>query len=192
MFRKIITSGHFQNIPYATTLNAELRNPENATVIRLNSMAEQWLNFQGPKNILLKENADIVKNRLNAEFNNLFPTLCPKTGYRGIYGLSTEQYQKVLNLKNGDIVQDAGFAYFSKYKNVAKDFADGINSVLITCKIPFLSKVSRMFGFIPQYQNGSLVFKKGEFLFPAGSKFKVLKNHINKKGCINLVLKYLK
>ena len=34
--------------------------------------------------------------------------------------------------------------------------------------------------------------KDGETLLPAGSKFKVLQNKLDKKGVVRLVLKYLK
>ena len=192
MFEKFITKGHFQNIPYATSLNAELRNPQIANIIRINSLTEKITTFMPRQKVHLKGNANDIKNRLNAEFECLYPTLFPKTGYRGIQGLTKEQYQKVLALKKGDVVQDAGFAYFSKYKNVATDFSNGLNPILVKCKIPFWSKISRMLTFIPQYQNGVIVFKKGEFLFPAGSRFEVLKNKTDKNGIVKLVLKYLK
>ena len=40
--------------------------------------------------------------------------------------------------------------------------------------------------------NGFMQIKEGETLLPAGSKFKVLQNKLDKKGVVRLVLKYLK
>ena len=192
MFKRFTTYGHIQNIPYATSLNAELRNPQIANLIRINSSIDNITTFIPRQKVHLKGNANDIKKRLNAEFEHLYPTLFPRTGYRGVQGLTKEQYQKVLALKRGDVVQDAGFAYFSKYKDVATDFSNGLNPILVKCKIPFWSKISRLLTFIPQSQNGLIVFKKGEFLFPAGSRFEVLKNYTDKNGIVKLVLKYLK
>ena len=199
MLNKFMTLGHIRNIPYSTTLNSELRNPQCAGLIRTLESAnvskfgwsQGFQTFQSRTPLM--EDANVVRNRLNAEFDNLFPTLFPRIRYRGINGLAEKEYKKVLDLKCGDIVEDAGFAYFSKNKDVAKNFAEGVNPVLIKCKIPFWSRVSRMLGVIPSIApNGTLQVKAGETLLPAGSKFKVLQNSLDKNGVVRLVLKYLK
>lgn len=195
MINKFITPGHFKNIPYKTTLNSELRYPEQASLINIIQASENASNIlQGKKNNIfaLKGDRFELRNRLNAEFDNLFPTLLPHNRYRGLANLPDDVYQKVLNLKKGDIVQDKGFAYFSKSKAIAEEFANGNKPIFIKCKIPIWSKVSRMLGAIASFQNGILWLKSGETMTPAGSSFKILKNKINKRGVVNLVIKYLK
>ena len=189
---KVITSGHVQNIPYSTTLNNELRSPADAALTRLNASLRRMTVNSNCLQKPLTEDAVVLRDKLNKEFDELFPTLFRKTRYRGVTSLSDEQYELVKKLKSGDIVKDDGFAYFSKNKTVAKKFAEGTNSVLIECKIPFGSKVSRMLFDILQFQEGALVVKTGETMLPAGSRFKVLKNSIDKKGLVKLVIKYLK
>lgn len=189
-----MTSGHLQNIPYSTTLNEELRNPELASLTRLNAsmIKDNYLFAPAHRQTPLTEDATVVRNRLNKEFEGLFPTLFKKTRYRGVSNLTNEQYKLVKNLKPSDIVKDEGFAYFSKNKSTAKYFAQNGNSVMVECKIPFWSKVSRMLGAVIQFQERAFVIKSGETMLPAGSSFKVLKNSIDKNGIVKLVIKYLK
>ncbi len=197
MFKNFMTLGHIRNVPSGTTLNTELRHPEHAMAIRLDADRRRQLSskFTGlqAREIPLTEDANVVRDRLNAEFKDLMPTLLPKTRYRGVDGLSEDAYAKVLALKKGDIVEDAGFAYFSKHKKVAQSFSNGVKPVFIECKIPFWSKVSRMLTAVASFTpNGFMQIKEGETLLPAGSKFKVLQNKLDKKGVVRLVLKYLK
>lgn len=191
---KTMTDGHLRNIPYTTTLNDELRSPELAGLTRLNA---SLLNRPKPLatgrlQIPLTGEVDTLRDKLNKEFEGLWPTLFPKTRYRGVSSLTNEQFEKVKNLNPGDVVKDEGFAYFSKHKHIAKDFAKNGNPVLVECKIPFWSKVSRMLCGVIQFQEGQMVIKSGETMLPAGSSFKVLKNNIDKNGLVKLVIKYLK
>jgi len=192
VLNRFMTPGHFKNTAYVTTLNEELRNPQWSHLIRIGASGEKNLGHLSREKVL-EESAEITRDKLNAEFKNLIPTLLPHNRYRGVKGLSDVQYAIVKGLKRGDIVEDKGFAYFSNNKNFAKKYANGLNSVFIKCKIPLWSKVSRMLGIMPSMDNyGNILFKSGETLFPAASKWKVLKNHVDKKGVVNLVLKYLK
>lgn len=192
---KTMTDGHLRNIPYTTTLNEELRKPELATLTRLNASFLNNRYSRFPSNHLqipLTGDANALRDKLNKEFEGLWPTLFPKTRYRGVSSLTNDQLALVKNLTPGDVVKDEGFAYFSKHKHIAKDFAKDGNSVLVECKIPFLSKVSRMLCGVIQFQEGHMVIKSGETMLPAGSSFKVLKNKIDKNGLVRLVIKYLK
>lgn len=196
MIKKFLTTGHAQNIPFSTTLNSELRCSEQINMIRITQNIKneyKHLIVQDHfSNKILTEDTSVIRNKLNTEFNNLLPTLFPHTRYRGINNLSDKDYNIVLNLKKGDIVQDMGFGYFSNNKNIAMDFAEGNRPIFIKCKIPIWSRVSRMILPILQFQEGIFQIKSGETMTPAGSYFKVLKNKIDKKGVVNLVIKYLK
>ena len=192
---KTMTRGHLQNIPFATTLNDELRRPDLASVTRLNAslLDGSFSKFATMhRQIPLTGDANALRDKLNKEFEGLWPTLFPKTRYRGVSSLTNEQLELVKNFNPGDVVKDEGFAYFSKYKHIAKDFAKDGNSVLVECKIPFWSKISRMLFRTIQFQEGHFVIKAGETMLPAGSSFKVLKNSIDKNGLVKLVIKYLK
>ena len=126
MFKNFMTLGHIRNVPSGTTLNAELRHPEHAMAIRLDADCQRQLSskFTGPqaREIPLTEDANVVRDRLNAEFKDLMPTLLPKTRYRGVDGLSEDAYAKVLALKTGFTPLEklcATFLCLEKYANPA-------------------------------------------------------------------------
>ena len=196
---RFMTNGHGADVPYRTTLNAELRNPKEADNIRaIASFEKVCMSATAVKDkrdyfCVNTENSNSLKDKLNAEFKKLFPTLFPKTRYRGC-NIPDDIYEKILSARIGDvIVPDEGFAYYAKDKNFAKFFAKGKNPVLITCKIPFWSKVSRMIMPVIDIQSKDFSFPKiGEVMVHAGSKYKLLSKNIDKNGVLNLCLKLLK
>ena len=196
--KRFMTNGHAADIPYRTTLNAELRNPEQANQIRAVASLERSaidavkINDRRDYFCVHSENSITLKDKLNAEFKKLFPTLSTKTRYRGC-NISDDVYEKLSSAKIGDIiVPDEGFAYYSGNKEVAKGFAKGKNPVLITCKIPFWSKVSRMIIPLPEVQQNAIFLKWKEVMVPAGSKYKLLSRNIDANGILNLGLKLLR
>lgn len=198
---RFMTNGHSADIPYRTTLNAELRNPEKASQIRAMVECQEFagMDVTRIKNggmdycFVSRENTQTLKEKLNIEFKKLFPTLFTKTRYRGC-ALSEDTYEKISQAKIGDvIIPDEGFAYYAKNKEFAKDFAQGKNKTLIACKIPFWSRVSRMIIPIIDIQSKTFSFPKiGEVMVPAGSKYKLLSRSIDKDGVMNLCLKLLR
>ena len=196
---RFMTNGHASDIPYRTTLNAELRNPERANQIRALVTIEK-ANYGAASKLdrrdyfsVISEKGQTLKDKLNTEFKKLFPTLIPRTRYRGCVA-SDDIYAKLSSAKIGDIVvPDEGFAYYAKDKNFAKFFAKGKNPILITCKIPFWSRVSRMIIPVFDIQSKDFAFPKiGEVMVPAGSKYKLLSRNIDANGILNLGLKLLR
>ena len=200
LIERFMTKGHCADVPYRTTLNAELRNPEKANQIRsLVELEKNINNLEASKFdkrdyfCLSSEKGTTLKEKLNSEFKKLFPTLFPKTRYRGCT-ISDNMYEKISAANIGDIiVPDEGFAYYAKNEEFAKSFAKGKNPVLITCKIPFWSKVSRMVIPVIDVQSKDFSFPKiGEVMVPAGSKYELISKNIDSNGIMRLCLKLLR
>lgn len=175
IFDKLFTvPAHLNDTPYQTSLNRQLRS-KNGTFDQRRIESQHYIRFDSPEQTMQK---------INSQFKKLFPILFPRTRYRGISGISDEEFNRLKGTNIGAIINDSGFGYYSKSKRQPYLLAKSQNNgVFIKLKIPMFSQVSRL----NAYQ-----FGYGETLTKAGEQFKILNKTIDKNGILRLVLKLVR
>lgn len=195
------TQGHFANIFFKTNLNDILRHPEAQVIDELQYMAMSMMpNFtksgigQYYKKIPIKENPNMLKQKLNEEFK-LLPKLAKRQQYyRGIENISDAEYQIFKSYRKGEIVSpDKGYSYMTTSLEEANLYNKGRNGILFEMEFPEGSQISELQAIMPPKTPGFMFGEiKNEVVVPAGSLYEVTKNpRVDKDGILHVYLKFL-
>lgn len=194
------TQGHFDNIFYKTNLNDILRHPDAQFIDELqykamsltpNSIKSGIGQFY--KKIPIKENPNILKQKLNEEFK-LLPKLATRQQYyRGIENISDAEYKIFESYRKGEIVSpDKGYSYMTTSLQEANSYNKGRNGILFEMEFPKGSQISELQAIMPPETSGFIGGIKNEVVVPAGSLYEVTKNpSIDKDGKLHIYLKFL-
>ncbi len=195
------TQGHFDNIFFKTNLNDVLRHPEAQLLDQLQYMHMSFMpnSFysgigQYYKKIPIKENPNMLKQKLNEEFK-LLPKLAKRQQYyRGIENISDAEYQIFKSYRKGEIVSpDKGYSYMTTSLEEANLYNKGRNRILFEMEFPEGSQISELQAIAPPKTPNSMFGEiKNESVVPAGSLYEVTKNpSIDKDGILHIYLKFL-
>ena len=195
------TQGHFDNIFFKTNLNDVLRHPEAQFWDELQYMAISKMpnSFNGGigqyyRKIPIKENPNLLKEKLNAEFRLLPELKKTQQFYRGIENVSEKEYQIFANYRKGEIVTpDKGYAYITRTLNDANLYNKGKNGILFEMEFPEGSQISELQAIMPPRTKGSMFCEiKDEAVVPAGSLYEVTQNScVDKDGILHVHLRFL-
>lgn len=197
-FKQKATSGHLNNVFFKTDLNNVLRHPEAQIIDQL-----QYLAARNMHNTLnsgigqyyikapIKENPEILRQKLNEEFK-LLPKLTKKQKfYRGIENISDNEYNTFKCYKKGQTVcPDKGYSYITDSLEEASQYNRQRNGILFEIEMPEGSQISELRAILPS-KSGFPEFKN-EAVVPAGYLYEVLQDpYTDKNGILHIILKSL-
>ena len=210
------TKGHYNNVYYKTNINEFLRHPETAMIDACSYLAMQNVNNFGHNSNLwnivagkfgkneikevITENPIKLKNILNKEFETLEPINEAIRLFRGISGITDQEYQAFKSYKKGTIqIPDKGFAYMTRNFDIAKNYVVeqnfANNAVIFEVDIPEKSRISELNGILPPSRTSPEWPRprmKAEAVTPAGAEYEVTKDsELDKNGILHVFIKYL-